>query len=107
MRDWPMPSMSCHSVTESSSCSSNKSSRNRVGSASRRRKLMVDAMVTSNDISTYHDRSICSKPEFSGFGVQDSAVVLVFLFHLSPITYHLSLFPMSHRYIFSSESVTE
>src|SRR6266446_8478478 len=107
MRDWPMPRMSFNSATESSSCSSSKSSRNRVGSASSRRKLMVDAIVTSNDISTYHDRSICYRPEFSRFGVQDSVVVLVFRFHLSPIAYHYSLFRMSHRYIFSSESVTE
>ena len=33
--------------------------RSRVGSASRRRKLMVDAMRSRNDISTYHDWSIC------------------------------------------------
>src|SRR6266513_4255756 len=59
MRDWPIPRMSCNSATESSSCSSRSSSRKRVGSASNRRKLIVDAIERLYHISTYHDWSIC------------------------------------------------
>src|ERR1700731_2961323 len=59
MRDCPIPRISCSSATESSSSSSKRSRRSRVGSASRRRKLMVDAILHLHDISTYHDWSIC------------------------------------------------
>src|SRR5438309_5088851 len=59
MRDWPIPRISWSSATESSSCSRRRRRRRRVGSAMRRRKLIVDGIDKRNDISTYHDWSIC------------------------------------------------
>src|SRR6202162_6071927 len=91
MRDWPIQRMCCSSATESSSCSSSKSNRKRVESARSRSKLIVDGILQVNDISTYHDWSICSGR-------------LDFRSHHSSLSRSSLLF-MSRRYIFSSESV--
>src|SRR5437868_15542689 len=45
MRDWPMRVISCSSLTESSSFSSNATMRNRVASDSARRNLRVELML--------------------------------------------------------------
>src|SRR5437899_99115 len=56
MRDWPIPKICCNSATESSSCSSRSSRRNRVGSASNRNKLMVNAMISANAKFDFEER---------------------------------------------------
>ncbi len=54
MRDWPMFRTSWISATVSSACSSNRSRRKRVASASNRKDLMIEGMAKPN-ISKHHD----------------------------------------------------
>src|SRR5262249_10903559 len=109
MRDWPMPRICCNSATESSSCSRSSSSRRRVGSASNRNKLMVDAMDGDYDISTHHDWSICPSTLLHRCSVESrrrwKRLARSTALTLQPFN-ALTLI-MSRRYIFSSESVGE
>src|SRR3954471_7316935 len=87
-----MPRIFWSSATESSSSSSKRRSRSRVGSDRSFRKLMVDAILHLHDISTHHDWSICW---------------LIICFSASPKSSALKLHSMLRRFIFASESVGE